>query len=112
MTRPRLNRQLVLEARSQTPDGAGGYETLWMPVGVLWAEIDARTGRDRSGNGGPLAATAYRITVRAAPQGASDRPVPGQRLRDAGRVFRIEAVAERDLDARYLVCFAEEEVAA
>lgn len=112
MRRPRLNRQLVLETRGQTPDGAGGYETLWMPVGVIWAEVIARTGRDRSGGAGPISATAYRITVRAAPVGSSERPVPGQRLRDVTRVYRIEAVAERDLDARYLTCFAEEEVAA
>ena len=109
---PKLNRKLMLEHRSQTPDNAGGFQTLWMPLGELWAEVATRSGRDRSGNAGPISATAYRITVRAAPQGAESRPQPGQRFRDGGRAFRIEAVAERDLDARFLVCFAEEEVAA
>ena len=106
-----LNRLLVLEEAQRTPDGAGGYAESWAEIGTLWAEITARSGRETTGEGGSLSAAAFRIVVRAAPQGAPSRPVPGQRFRDGDRVFRIKAVAERDHLARYLTCFCEEEVA-
>ena len=106
-----LNRQLVLEEALRVADGAGGHAESWTPIGTLWAEMVARTGRERGGEAVPVSATSYRITVRAAPEGAPSRPVPGQRFRDGTRVFRIEAVAERDARARFLTCFAEEEVA-
>src|SRR6056297_1513239 len=111
MGRVHLNRQLVLEAPERVADGAGGFTEAWMGLGTLWAELVARTGRERSGESAPVSATGYRITVRAAPEGAAMRPRPGQRFREGTRVFRIEAVAERDAGARFLVCFAEEEVA-
>lgn len=111
MGTPRLNRRLVLEARSEAPDGAGGFAPQWVPLGTLWANVDARTGRDRSGEEAALSNMTHRIVVRAAPHGAPSRPEPGQRLRDGARAFVIMAVAERDAGARYLTCFAEEEVA-
>ncbi|MWD28078.1 head-tail adaptor protein [Aquicoccus sp. SCR17] len=109
---PRLNRRLVLEERSALPDGAGGFAEGWREKGVLWAEISPRTGRDRAGEAVSLSSTSFRILLRAAPRGSSMRPVPGQRLREGARVFRLEAVTERGREGRYLVCFAEEEVAA
>jgi head-tail adaptor len=51
----------------------------------------------------------YRITVRAAPQGAPSRPKPSQRFRDGARIFSIDAVTESDPGGRFLVCFATEE---
>lgn len=111
MRRVHLTRQLVLEAAERMPDGAGGFAEAWVGLGTLWAEMVARTGRTRGGEEVPVSATGYRITVRAAPEGAAARPRPGQRFRDGARVFHIEAVAERDAGARFLVCFAREEVA-
>lgn len=111
MAVPRLNRRLVLEGPSRAPDGAGGWQESWAALGTLWAQIDARTGRDTGGEAAHLSLMRYRIIVRAAPRGAPSRPTPGQRLRDGDRVFAITAVAERDADARYLTCFAEEELA-
>lgn len=111
MAGPRLNRQLMLEEASRAPDGAGGWQESWAALGTLWAEIDARTGRDTGGEAAHLSLMRYRIIVRAAPHGAPSRPRPGQRFRDGDRVFAITAVAERDADGRYLTCFAEEEVA-
>lgn len=107
----RLNRRLVLEAAQRVPDGAGGFAETWVELGTLWADIRARSGRERAGEAVALSATGYRILVRAAPHGAPSRPVPGQRLRQGARVFAISAVAEADADGRYLSCFAEEEVA-
>lgn len=106
-----LNRHLTLEAQDRTPDGAGGFTRDWSVVGIVWARIEARTGRDIAGEAVSLSSTAYRIVVRAAPFGAPSRPMPGQRFRDGTRVFRVLSVAERDTTLRYLTCFCEEEVA-
>lgn len=112
MSAPRMNRALVLEAPQDVADGAGGFDRLWLPRGVHWAEIAPRSGRFARGEAGPSSVTGFRIVVRAAPVGDPQRPVAGQRFREGTRVYRIEAVTEKDAEARYLICFAEEEVAA
>ncbi|MBE0452076.1 MAG: head-tail adaptor protein [Roseovarius sp.] len=108
----RLSRPLLLEARARVADGAGGFAHAWEVRGTLWAKVEARTGREGPGEGASVARAAYRITVRAAPQGAPSRPVPGQRLRDGARVFAIEAVTESAAGPGYLTLWAEEEVVA
>ena len=57
-----------------------------------------------------VARAAFRITVRAAPQGSPQRPAPGQRLRDGARIFTILSVTEQDAEGRFLTLWAEEEV--
>lgn len=109
---PVLNRRLVLEAPERVSDGAGGYVETWVPRGVLWAGIAPRTGGERAGEELTLARVPYLILVRAAPQGAPSRPVPGQRFREGRRLFPIRAVAEADSRGQYLTCFAEEEIPA
>ncbi|AVO38508.1 phage head closure protein [Pukyongiella litopenaei] len=112
MKAPRLNRQLVLEAPMSQPDGAGGFSRDWVALGTLWAELTARTGRERSAGGGTVSEVGYRITVRAAPVGSLARPLPDQRFRLGARLFTIRAVADAGAAGRYLTCFADEEVAA
>lgn len=107
-----LSRQMVLETPTRAPDGAGGVVRGWEVMGTLWAEVVARNGRERIGDGAQMSLTGYRITVRAAPVGHAMRPRPEQRFRDGARIFRITAVAEADLRGRYLTCHAEEEVVA
>ncbi|SDE19331.1 head-tail adaptor protein [Limimaricola pyoseonensis] len=111
MRPPRLNRALVLEAPTRTPDGAGGVREGWSALGTLWAAIDARSGRDLEDMGAALSRVRLRITLRAAPPGSTMRPEAGQRLREATRTYAIRAVRELDPDGRYLACEAEEEVA-
>jgi head-tail adaptor len=110
MTVPKLNRALILEAPQRVPDGSGGYVEGWMPLGTLWAEITARTGRGLASSGAPVSRVDYKIVVRGAPYGAPERPKPQQRFRDNNRIFVIQAVAERDTEGRFLTCFAEQEV--
>ncbi|MEB8388629.1 head-tail adaptor protein [Rhodobacteraceae bacterium KMM 6894] len=111
MGRVNLNRQLVLEAPTRVADGAGGFDQGWAVLGTLWADISARTGREVMEGSVQMSSTSYRIMVRAAAYGAPSRPKPEQRFRDGARVFRIEAVADRDPTGRYLTCYATEEVA-
>ncbi|WP_071674867.1 head-tail adaptor protein [Nioella nitratireducens] len=105
--RPNLSRRLLLEGPSRIADGAGGFTETWGPLGVIWGEVLPRTGRDAGG----LSRMGFKITVRAAPQGAPSRPTPSQRFRDGDRVFTIDAVTERDPGGRFLTCFATEEAA-
>jgi len=109
MTAPRLNRKLTLEAPLRQSDGSGGYQTIWQPLGTVWAQIKARTGRETAQGGAPISAMSYRIVLRSAPFGSVQRPKPEQRFREGARLFLIQAVAEEDPDGRYLTCFATEE---
>ena len=106
-----LNRVLTLEAPAQVADGAGGFQETWTALGALWAEVRPRMGRDREREDVGTARVDYRITVRAMPEGSSQRPQPGQRFREGLRLFRIVAVADQGETGKYLTCFAREEVA-
>ncbi|GAA6179035.1 MULTISPECIES: head-tail adaptor protein [unclassified Shimia] len=107
-----LSRQLVLERAVTAPDGAGGFTHSWEELGTVWAEMRARSGRERDGGDLSLSSAKYKITVRAAPVGTTARPTPDCRFREGARVFAIEAVTEADPQGRYLVCHAVEEDAA
>lgn len=110
MKPPRLNHPLVLEAPERVDDGAGGFVEGWVERGRLWGEIIARTGRETAHGGAPVSRVGYKIVVRSAPAGAPERPMPEQRFRNGSRIFTIEAVAERDVQCRYLTCFVQEEI--
>lgn len=113
MSAPTLSRKLVLEERQQSPDGAGGFLETWVALGTLWAEIDSRSGRETGRRPATaVSLTTLRILTRGAPVGDPRRPKPDQRFRDGARIYRILAVAERDPQAKYLTCFANEEVGA
>ncbi|WP_027244017.1 head-tail adaptor protein [Leisingera daeponensis] len=104
---PNLTRKLVLEDPQRAPDGAGGYTETWVALGTLWAEVKSLSGRLA---GDSVSLQKYRITLRASPEGFASRPRPDQRFRDNDRLYRIDAVAENGPGARYLTCFAVEEV--
>ena len=108
----RLSRKLELEARSRSSDGAGGCTGAWVSLGTHWGAVDAARGRLERGEGDARSRGSYRITIRAVSPTSPARPMPGQRFRDGARVLAITAVGEQDADGRYLVCFAQEEVAA
>lgn len=112
MSAPVLNRKLVLETPANVPDGAGGFVESWQALGTVWAEVKAGSGRERAGAFATVSTLTLRITVRGAPVGSDQRPRPDQRFREGSRVFRILAVSERDPAGLYLICYANEEVAA
>jgi len=112
MSAPQLNRSLVLEGLTKIADGAGGYTRVWEPLGVVWAELKAGTGREVGAVATTVSRVPYKITVRAAPYGAPSRPSAGQRFRDGTRIFNINAVAEKGVYAQFLTCHVDEEVAA
>lgn len=107
-----LNRRLTLEDIVRTPDGAGGFAESWAPLGQLWAQVKATTGREAESGNATLSRVFYDITVRSAPFDAPSRPKPEQRFKEGGRVFRILSVAEKDVSGKYLNCTAIEEAVA
>lgn len=109
MADPVLNVPLLLETPQRQADGMGGFRLAWAPVGQVWAEMKAGAGRETRAEVGPQSLVSWRITVRAAREGDPRRPRPDQRLRMGQRLFRIDAVAERDTQGRWLTCFATEE---
>ena len=109
MAVPRPNVALVLESAAREADGVGGYRVVWRQLGTLWAELKAGSGRESFGEVGAESIVAWQITLRAVPPGDPRRPAAGQRFRRGERLFRIEAVAERDADGRWLICRAREE---
>ncbi|MDT0683615.1 head-tail adaptor protein [Roseicyclus sp. F158] len=106
---PRLNRSLVLEARERVPDGHGGVRSGWRALGSLWGQLKAGAARETGLGGLPGTRVQWRITVRGSPEGSLARPVAGQRFAMGARRFRIVAVAEADVEGRYLLCHASEE---
>lgn len=110
MIGPHLNRHLVLQDVVRTPDGSGGYDETWTPLGHLWAEVKARSGREGETDHAKLSSVTYDITVRSAPHGAPSRPKADQRFVEGARIFRIHSVIEKDVAAKYLICNASEEV--
>ena len=107
----RLTRQLELQERTSVADGAGGAHAQWQTLGTLWAAIDAGSGREGGALGISRSAVPMKITVRAAPVGSQRRPRPDQRFAEGARIYKITAVAEAGSGARYLTCYAVEEVA-
>lgn len=105
----RLNRRLTLEQAERQADGAGGFATVWVARGAIWADVRPGTGREQGADFLTFATVPYRVTVRAAPHGAPSRPVAGQRFRDGARTFRVLAVADTEA-GMYLTCFCHEEV--
>lgn len=105
MAVPELNTRLALETPDRVADSMGGHDTLWRPLGCLWAEMDSGSGREQ----GAISSVRWRVTLRAAPVGNARRPKAGQRFRLGARLFLIEAVAERDSRGAYLTCHAREE---
>jgi SPP1 family predicted phage head-tail adaptor len=105
---PVLSRKLVLEERENLPDGSGGFVVSWKPLGTIWADVAARTGREDFIAGQTRPRVKYRIVVRGAPAGAPSRPRPDQRFRDGSRIFNILTVAEADAQGRFLEVVAEE----
>lgn len=103
-----LSRKLVLEERVNTPDGKGGFCGGWQSLGTVWADVDARSGREALVGSRDVSKIKHRIIVRAAPMGSVRRPRADQRFREGTRIFSILAVSEFNARGRWLECWTEE----
>jgi len=99
-----LNRRIVIEAPTTTPDGAGGATVVWTPVATVWARVETLSASEQVRAGRPDAIATHRLTIRARSGIES-----GQRILVDSRVLTVRATRPYgDRDA-YLVLEAEEE---
>lgn len=104
MNRVHLGRRLVLEAPRDVADGAGGFRTVWENRGTVWAQFAPANPRETSLAERLDMRLSVGITVRAVPSDDPARPKPGQQFREGSRLYRIQAVTERDRRGLYLLC--------
>lgn len=107
-----LKWQLALEDRQRIPDGSGGYSESWVPLGTVWAHVQARGVSATEVSAGSTTLVRYKITVRGAPEGSPKRIKTGQRFRNGSKVYTVDSVSESDATGLYLVCSARKEVLA
>ncbi len=97
MTTPgELNRRLVLEAPSETDDGAGGVTRLYDVVTTLWAQIVPLTARGEVAADSLRATARFRIVIRAR-AGITTQ----HRFSDGTRIYRVVALRD-SADRRFL----------
>lgn len=104
----RLSQRLLLEAQSQTADGAGGQSITWTALGQHYAAIFPASGSESQIGSAQAQRVTHRVVVRAAPYGGTARPRADQRFRAGDRVLAIRAVFEQDRIGRRLTCLCEE----
>lgn len=99
----RMRRRLVLEAPSESADGAGGVVRGFAAVATVWAAVEPVAARadvtaDRSGQ-----RITHRIAIRR-----RDDITAAHRLVEGARVFEIRAIVDPGEAGRYLEIEAEE----
>jgi len=96
-----LNRRLVLEAPSESDDGAGGVVRGYTAVTTLWAQVTPSAMRGETEADSLGASVRYRIVIRArADVTTRHRFVEGE------RIYRVLAARE-SADRRFLEIEAE-----
>lgn len=109
MRTPRLSRALILEREERVPDGSGGHARSWAVIATHWADVTAGTGRRTPFGEAVLSRVPYTVVIRGLPVGHVARPRAGDRFRSQNRIWKIEAVGDRDLHGAYATCHAVEE---
>jgi len=101
----KLNRRLVLEAPVETGDGAGGVTRSYNAVATLWAQVTPVSAQEEI----EAARLGARITHRIGLRFSND-VTTRHRFREAGAVYRIVSLRDRDGRKRFLEIAAEERV--
>jgi SPP1 family predicted phage head-tail adaptor len=100
-----LRHRLMLEAPTETADGAGGVTRDYATIATLWAAVTPLAARGEV-QADALAATAtHRIIMRA-----RGDVTTRHRLREGARTFRIVALRDPDGSGRFIEIHAEERV--
>lgn len=98
-----LRHKVILEARSLTPDGAGGYEIAWEQLAILWAEITPLRGNESFQYGQIEARATHRFRLRFHEDIKAER-----RFSHDGHYYNIRAVLPVFGDRKILDVMVEE----
>lgn len=102
----KLRHRAELQQKVQTPDGSGGYDTQWVEVRTIWAEIKPVSAVQTFEFMRSDTIVTHEIRVRYADDIGTDK-----RLVHRGRAFRIKGVLNPDERNRWLDLMVEEGVA-
>lgn len=89
--------RVTLEAKTQTPDGGGGFSESWSPLATVFAAVKPLEGRETMSGGQIAAAQAIRVRIRH-----RDDVTPALRLLFKGRIHGIDWVRDPTGKRRWL----------
>lgn len=84
-----LDQRVHLEHRISSPDGGGGYETSWSPIGTVWAKVEPLGSTETLTAQQAQSDVRYQIWVRWRPDLNAD-----MRLTWRGKTFNVVGVAD------------------
>jgi SPP1 family predicted phage head-tail adaptor len=97
-----LNNRITIRRPVEIDNGKGGYDTDWLPVATLWAEVRGLDGREVMIAQVLNGISAYRIRIRWR-RGIE----PNDQLRYDGKDLNIRSVSDPDGRRDWLVIIAD-----
>lgn len=91
--------RLVIEAPTETPDGAGGALVSWVDAGSCWARVRPQSGREAADRDQLAGEVAFEVMLRW-----REDVGPKNRFRVGSRVIEISSAVDPDGRRRVLVC--------
>jgi SPP1 family predicted phage head-tail adaptor len=85
----KFRQRAILQARTLTPDGGGGFSEDWTAIAKAWVLVSPVSGRDIFGPGRNESQTRLRVTMRR-----NEAVLAGQRLLIGTRKLAIVAVLD------------------
>ncbi|MEM7303626.1 MAG: phage head closure protein [Pseudomonadota bacterium] len=98
-----LRHRLILEQRTDTPDGAGGITESWTELGRIWGRVSPVSPSSGTTEDQVQETMRHRVIVRFRQDITSDC-----RFLFEGRELRILTVHDPDESKRYLICAVDE----
>lgn len=99
-----LNHEMTLEEPVATPDGAGGFTTVWTAIATVWARLEPLDPAREAWAGREAAEQTHKITLRF-----RNDVKQGMRLRKLMRMFPVLSVQDPDETGRFMICRTREE---
>lgn len=100
----RMRTELMLEAMTGSPDGAGGQIENWAEIGAVMALVEPVSASDAVLADARAETITHRVTIRHRADVAA-----GMRFSKGARRFEVGSVHDPDESGRYLVCRCREE---
>lgn len=101
-----LRHKVLLQQQTRVEDGAGGFETAWETVAVLWAAIEHKRGVEAMSGGKITSKTMVLFRLRY-----YANITTGMRFMFQERIFNIRSIHNKGEQNRILEIVAEEGVA-